>query len=93
MLGIWSFVLLLSAAATNDILSRLTGVSIENVLWFFRITCVLVPPLLGLAINRYAKRRLARHNRTVAGSEQEAQVAAASTEVLAGSKPKQPASG
>jgi len=91
MLGIWSFVLLLSAAATSDILSRLTGVSIENVLWFFRITCVLLPPLLGLAINRYAKRRLARHSRTVARSEQEAQVAAASTEVAAGSKPKQPA--
>ncbi|MBA2530421.1 MAG: cytochrome b N-terminal domain-containing protein [Euzebyales bacterium] len=72
MLGVWSFVLLISAAATNDILSRLSGVAIENVLWFFRITCVVVPPLLGLAMFRYSKRRLERQGRSVATSEREA---------------------
>src|SRR5690606_12942979 len=37
MLGFWSFILILSAAATNDILSRLLGIPIETLTWFFRI--------------------------------------------------------
>ncbi len=71
-LGTFSFVLLLSAAATNDILSRLTGIPIEDVLLFFRVTCLVVPPLLGLGIASYARRRLRARGRVVARDEREA---------------------
>jgi ubiquinol-cytochrome c reductase cytochrome b subunit len=61
--------LLLSAAATNDILSRMTGVPVETVTWFFRITCLIVPPLVGVVLHRYSTARLARHGREVAVRE------------------------
>jgi ubiquinol-cytochrome c reductase cytochrome b subunit len=71
-IGTFSFVLLVSAAATNDILSRLTGIPIERVTGFFRVTAALVPPLLALLLYRSSKRRLARTGLRVASSEVEA---------------------
>ncbi len=68
-LGTFSAVLLFSAAATSDILSRLTGFPIEGVLWFFRITSVAVPPILALLIYRYSRARLARAELEVADRE------------------------
>ena len=68
-LGTFSAVLLMSAAATSDQLSRITGIPIENVLWFFRITTVVVPPLLAFLIYRYSKGRLARGDLEVAQRE------------------------
>jgi ubiquinol-cytochrome c reductase cytochrome b subunit len=65
--------LLLSAAATNDILSRMTGIPVEVVTWIFRIACLVVPPLLGLGLFRYATRRLARTGRRVEVAEAPAQ--------------------
>ena len=71
-LGTFSFVLLVSMAATNDILSRYTGIPIETITWFFRVTCLLVPPLLAAAVWSYSRRRLARRRTTVAHDETEA---------------------
>lgn len=69
MLGFWSFVLILSAAATNDILSRITGVPIEQITWFFRVTAIVLPPVLGFGIASYSRRRLARRRSHVRRSE------------------------
>jgi ubiquinol-cytochrome c reductase cytochrome b subunit len=69
MLGFWSFVLILSAAATNDILSRMTGVSIEAITWFFRVTVIVMPVALAFAITRYSRRRLARQRVRVPARE------------------------
>jgi ubiquinol-cytochrome c reductase cytochrome b subunit len=65
VVGVFSFVLLLSAAATNDILSRLTGVPIEAITWFFRIVTVAVPPVLAVAVAGLTRRRLTRRGMTV----------------------------
>jgi ubiquinol-cytochrome c reductase cytochrome b subunit len=73
MLGFWSFLLILSAAATNDILSRMFGVPVEIVTWAFRSAVIVVPVVLGLGIAAYSRRRLARHGRTVPSSEVEEQ--------------------
>ncbi|HVM00763.1 MAG TPA: cytochrome b N-terminal domain-containing protein [Egibacteraceae bacterium] len=70
--GTFSFVLLLSAAATNDILSRMTGIPIEAITWFFRLTCAFVPPALAAGFWVYSTRRLARKNMTVPRNEAEA---------------------
>ncbi len=72
VLGTFSFVLIVSAAATNDILSRLTGIPIEAATWFFRIVSVVVPPVLAAAMYAYAKRRLRKRRRVVAKTEGEA---------------------
>ncbi|MPZ71645.1 MAG: ubiquinol-cytochrome c reductase cytochrome b subunit [Nitriliruptorales bacterium] len=72
VVGTFGFVLIISAAATNDILSRLTGVPIEAATWFFRITAVVVPPLAAAAVYVYSTRRLRRRGRTVATNEQDA---------------------
>ena len=72
VLGTFSFVLIVSAAATNDILSRLTGVPIEAATWFFRITALVVPPILALVMYRYSRARLRRRDRVVATDEEEA---------------------
>jgi ubiquinol-cytochrome c reductase cytochrome b subunit len=71
VVGTFLFILILSAAATNDILSRLTGVPIELVTWFFRITTILVPALLSWLIWRYSRRRLARREIGVAHTDEE----------------------
>ena len=71
-LGTFSFVLIVSAAATNDILSRLTGIPIETATWFFRVTALVVPPVLAGGLYLYSKRRLRRRNRTVATCEDDA---------------------
>jgi ubiquinol-cytochrome c reductase cytochrome b subunit len=75
MLGVWSFVLILSAAATNDILARLFVIDIEAITWFFRVAVVVVPVGLGLGIAAYSRRRLARRGTAVATSEAEVSAA------------------
>ena len=60
VLGLFSFVLLISAAATNDILSRMFGIPIEVITWGFRIAVFVVPLGLGGAIYVYSRRRLRR---------------------------------
>ncbi len=72
VVGTFGFVLIVSAAATNDILSRLTGIPIEAATWFFRITASVVPPILAFAMYAYAKRRLRRRGRVVATTEEQA---------------------
>jgi ubiquinol-cytochrome c reductase cytochrome b subunit len=71
--GTFLLLLLLSAAATNDILSRLTGIPIEGVTWIFRIACIVLPIGFGLFLHRYGHRRLARTGREVATRESEAE--------------------
>jgi ubiquinol-cytochrome c reductase cytochrome b subunit len=61
--------LLLSAAATNDVLSRMTGIPIETITQIFRFACVIVPPLSGFLLYRYSTKRLARKGIDVAVSE------------------------
>ncbi len=61
--------LLLSAAATNDILSRMTGIPVEVVTWIFRVSCLVVPPLMALALYRYGRRRLERRGLVIATRE------------------------
>jgi ubiquinol-cytochrome c reductase cytochrome b subunit len=72
VLGTFSFVLLLSAAATNDILSRMTGISVEAITWFFRVACLVLPPALALLIAAYSRRRLRRAGARVPTDEPEA---------------------
>ena len=72
MLGVFSFVLILSAAATNDVLSRLLGLPIEAMTVTFQVTSVVVPLVLAFWIHRYSRRRLARQGRQVARTEPEA---------------------
>ncbi|MGH8901612.1 MAG: cytochrome b [Egibacteraceae bacterium] len=71
-LGTFSFVLIVSAAATNDVLSRLFGIPIETITWFFRLAATLVPPTLAAIGYRYSTRRLARTGLRVAADELEA---------------------
>jgi ubiquinol-cytochrome c reductase cytochrome b subunit len=73
MLGFFSFLLIVSAAATNDILSRMFGIPVEVMTWIFRIAVIVVPIGLGLGITRYSRRRLARQGRQVPSSEVEEQ--------------------
>ncbi|HSK95307.1 MAG TPA: cytochrome b, partial [Euzebyales bacterium] len=73
MLGVFSALLLLSAAATNDILSRMFGIPIEVITWFFRIAVIVLPVGLGLAIARYSRRRLERRDAGVPTTEAEEQ--------------------
>ncbi|MPZ87045.1 MAG: cytochrome b [Nitriliruptorales bacterium] len=80
-LGTFSAILFMSAAATSDQLSRITGVPIEGVLWFWRIMTLFAPPLLALAIYRYSRRRLARRDLEVAPGE------SAESQDLAGASP------
>ena len=60
VVAVFLFVLILSAAATNDVLSRMTGIPIETITWFFRATCLTVPALMAALTWRYASRRAAR---------------------------------
>ena len=69
VLGTFSFLLLLSAAATNDILSRMLGIHVETLTWFFRVTTVILPPLLAGGIWWYSRRRLARTSGAVSATE------------------------
>jgi ubiquinol-cytochrome c reductase cytochrome b subunit len=73
MLGFFSFLLILSAAATNDILSRMFGIPVEVMTWIFRIAVIVVPIGLGLGITLYSRRRLMRQGRQVPSSEVEEQ--------------------
>jgi ubiquinol-cytochrome c reductase cytochrome b subunit len=73
MLGVFSALLILSAAATNDILSRMFGIPIEVITWIARISVIVVPVLLGVGIARYSQRRLRKRNLSVPTSEVEEQ--------------------
>jgi ubiquinol-cytochrome c reductase cytochrome b subunit len=73
MLGFFSFLLILSAAATNDILSRIFGIPVEVMTWIFRVAVVVVPIALGLGIARYSRRRMQRRGLTVPSSEAQEQ--------------------
>lgn len=73
MLGVFSALLILSAAATNDILSRMFGIPIEVITWIARVAVIVVPIVLGLGIARYAQGRLRRRNLAVPTSEVEEQ--------------------
>ena len=73
MVGVFSFILIISAAATNDILSRMFGIPIESLTWFFRISVIVVPAALAAGFYRYSKRRLAKRNLTVPSREAEEQ--------------------
>jgi ubiquinol-cytochrome c reductase cytochrome b subunit len=44
VIGTFSFVLIASANATNDILSRMAGIPIETMVWAFRIAMLVIPP-------------------------------------------------
>ena len=81
VLALFSGVLILSAAATSDQLSRLSGVSIETILWIFRFMVVLVPLGLGFGAARYSQHRLARRELEVAEQE------SSESQVLAGAVP------
>ena len=72
VIGTFGFVLIVSAAATNDILSRLFGIPIEAATWFFRIAAVAVPPVLAGLMYAYSRRRLRRRGRVVATNEEQA---------------------
>ena len=83
MMAVFMFVLLISAAATNDILSRMFGLQVEFITWFFRFAVFVIPAGLGAATYWYSKRRLARYGLTVASreeTEQERYLAAQSPE-------------
>jgi ubiquinol-cytochrome c reductase cytochrome b subunit len=73
MLGVFSGLLILSAAATNDILSRMFGIPIEAMTWFFRIAVIVVPVVLAFGIARYSRRRLKRRGLAVPTSETDEQ--------------------
>lgn len=73
MLGVFSALLILSAAATNDILSRMFGIPIEVITWIARVAVIAVPVLLGVGIARYSQRRLRKRNLSVPASEVEGQ--------------------
>ena len=73
VMGTFSFVLLASANATNDIISRMTGIPIEDLVFVFRLTMLLGPPLLAFLAYRYARRRLDAAGGEVARTEEEAQ--------------------
>ncbi|MEE8600161.1 cytochrome b [Euzebya tangerina] len=73
VMGTFSFVLLASANATNDILSRMIGIPIETMVWVFRLSMLFAPPLLAYAVYRYSKQRLIETGSRVATNEQEAQ--------------------
>jgi ubiquinol-cytochrome c reductase cytochrome b subunit len=73
MLGVFSGLLILSAAATNDILSRMLGVPIEVITWISRIAVLVVPVLLGVWIARHSRKRLRRRGIEVPSSEVDGQ--------------------
>lgn len=60
VVGFFSFVLLLSAAATNDVLSRLWGIPIETLTRAFRVACLALPPALAAAFVMWSRARLRR---------------------------------
>jgi ubiquinol-cytochrome c reductase cytochrome b subunit len=73
MLGVFSGLLILSAAATNDILSRMLGIPIEVITWIARVAVIVVPVVLGLWIARYSRKRLRRRGLDVPSSEVDSQ--------------------
>lgn len=73
VIGTFSFVLIASANATNDILSRMTGIPIETMVFLFRAALLLVPPALAAILYVYSTRRLKAAGARVATNELEAQ--------------------
>lgn len=60
LMGFFSFLLILSAAATNDVLARLWGIPIEVLTWGFRVAIVVVPPALAALFVANSRKRLRR---------------------------------
>jgi ubiquinol-cytochrome c reductase cytochrome b subunit len=79
VVGLFSFLLILSAAATNDVLSRLTGVNVETWTWVFRVTTLGTPPVLAALLYRASSRRLARAGASVPVAEHVQQAEADAT--------------
>ncbi|WP_370326737.1 cytochrome bc complex cytochrome b subunit [Euzebya sp.] len=73
IMGTFTFVLLTSANATNDVLSRMTGITIEDMVFLFRAAILVVPPLLAGLLYVWCRRRLERAGARVATNELEAQ--------------------
>ena len=67
--GTFVFLLLMSAAATNDILSRLTGIPVEVWTIIFQVACIVVPPVLAAFMYWLSKRRLASRKASVPSRE------------------------
>ena len=55
------------------VLSRIFGVPIEDLVWFFRITTLLLPPVLAALAYRWSANRLAARGARVATNEEEAE--------------------
>lgn len=68
VVGFFSFLLLLSAAATNDVLSRLWGIPIETLTWTFRIVCIAVPLVLAAVFVAWSRARLRRRRAPSSGT-------------------------
>ncbi|MDQ3610847.1 MAG: cytochrome b N-terminal domain-containing protein [Actinomycetota bacterium] len=73
--GFFGFLLLMAAAATNDILSNLTGIPIETITWFFRIASPVLPAAAAVLLYRYSSARLRRAGLQVARVEATADTA------------------
>lgn len=71
VVGFFSFLVLLSAAATNDVLSRLWGIPIETLTWIFRVACVLVPPVLAAVFVAWSRARVRRRHTAMPARESE----------------------
>jgi ubiquinol-cytochrome c reductase cytochrome b subunit len=69
LVGFFSFLLLLAAAATNDVLSRLWGIPIESLTWGLRVTVVVVPLALAAAAVAVSRKRLRRRGAHVPATE------------------------
>ncbi|HUH06719.1 MAG TPA: cytochrome b N-terminal domain-containing protein [Egibacteraceae bacterium] len=68
-MGFFSFLLVLSAAATNDILSLMTGIPVETITVIFRVAALAVPTALTVAVVAYSRRRLRARGLEVGSSE------------------------
>lgn len=73
LVAFFGVLLILSAAATNDILSRMFGIPIETITWVARVAVFVVPLGAAVLIARYSRRRLRKQGRDVASTEQEDQ--------------------
>lgn len=73
VVGTFSFVLIASANATNDILSRMTGITIEDMVFGFRLAMLVIPPALAIGLYVWCDRRLKAAGARVATNELEAQ--------------------
>jgi ubiquinol-cytochrome c reductase cytochrome b subunit len=52
--GFTSFYVLLSLGAANDVYARIFDIPVEGVVWVLRVVVVVMPFVVGFAVNRYA---------------------------------------